>query len=136
LALTIRSSRTRFAGRLDSGVRPLMRLIVLLAALLIASCSTAPSHVGYCSVLEYAGAKGEPYGLVVLNQELEVHLRALLPPDRLSDYVCWYATGTEILAASRHDRAANYGIVFEKSASGWKLSDEPPRLLELPRGGF
>jgi len=110
--------------------------VLVLLSVLATGCATSRSHVEFCAVLQYAGALGEPYGLVRLAPELDADLRALLPAERSSDYICWYATGTEILAAYRHDGTANYGTVFRRVSGGWELSDEPPRILELPNAGF
>ena len=109
-----------------------MRTAYVLGAILLAGCASNRGHVGYCSVLQYAGKLGSPYGLVSLDPELEASLRAQLPADRADRYICWYATGDEILAADRGGGAL-YGRIFRRSGAAWIVTDEEESvILELP----
>lgn len=108
-----------------------MRKLILLLVLVSAGCASNRGHVGYCSVLNYAGKIGSPYGLVALEPKLEETLRAQLPPESANGYICWYATGDEILAANRGGGGVS-GTVFVRSGSEWVLADEPDRILLLP----
>ena len=110
-----------------------MRYLTLMLAVTLVGCAGHRGQVGYCSVLTYAGQKGEPYGLVDLDPELEKALRAQLPAAKARSYICWYATGSEIIAASRGSSYGVAGIAFEHTKTGWRISDTPDRILELIR---
>lgn len=118
---------------LIADARPSMRAACLLGALLLAGCASHRGHVGYCAVLQYGGKLGAPYGLVTLAPELEASLRAQLPPDMADDYLCWYASGDEIIAANRGGGGVS-GLVFQRSGAAWVLmDDENGLILQLPR---
>lgn len=109
-----------------------MRIPFALLAMFVTGCASNRGHVGYCSVLEYGGKLGVPYGLVSLPPDLESDLRLQLPPDRANRYICWYATGDQIVASDRGGGAL-YGRAYKRSPSGWIISDEDDNiLLELP----
>lgn len=109
-----------------------MRTAYVLVAIALSGCASNRGHVGYCSVFQYGGKLGEPYGLVSLAPELEASLRTQLPKDQADSYICWYATGSEILAADRGGGAL-YGRVFRRSGTGWLIADEEESvILEFP----
>lgn len=109
-----------------------LRATCLLGAILLAGCASHRGHVGYCSVLQYGGKLGAPYGLVTLAPELEDRLRAQLPSDTADDYLCWYASGDEIIAANRGGGGVS-GVVFRRSGDDWVLLDDDyGLLLQLP----
>ncbi len=110
-----------------------MRILTALVVILLAGCASSRGHVGYCAVLEYGGKLGAPHGLVSLSSELESDLRSQLPPDRAGRYICWYATGDQILASDRGGGAL-YGRVFKRSGSAWLITGEDESvILQLPR---
>ena len=88
----------------------------------MAGCATNPDHFAYCHVDEYAGKVGEPFGLVTLPLQLQEELRAQLPRERAEEYICWYATGTRIIAANR----GGSGVVFVRDGVKWILEDHDP----------
>mgnify|MGYP001282531134 CR=1 FL=1 len=109
-----------------------MRAAYVIGAVLLAGCASNRGHTGYCSVLQYGGKIGVPYGLVSLDPELEASLRAQLPPHQATGYICWYATGDEILAANRGGGTV-YGRIFRRSGPSWIATDkEESIILELP----
>ena len=132
LSLTNQTWSKDIASAIASA-RPSMRAACLLGALLLAGCASHRGHVGYCAVLQYGGQRGAPQGLVALAPELEASLRAQLPPDMADDYLCWYASGDEIIAANRGGGGAS-GLVFQRSGAAWVLQDhENSLILQLPR---
>ena len=95
----------------------------LLIAVAVAGCASTGRPVNQCPLFDYGGNPGDLEGLVSLAPELEQSLRTQLPADKHDGQLCWYASGEEILAAER-DGNALYGVVFERSASGWTLTDK------------
>lgn len=107
---------------------------ILVGALLTASGCATDRAASYCSVHTLGNDLARPLGLVRLDPSLEKELRAQLPPEMRSRYLCWYTSRQDIVVSNRHDaRLSNVGYTFTTTEGQWKLSDDPPVILSLPR---
>jgi hypothetical protein len=107
---------------------------LLVGAILTASGCATDRATGYCSVHTVGNDLATPLGLVRLYSALEAELRAQLPPETRSRYLCWYTSRQDIVVSHRRDaRLSNVAYTFTAREGQWKLSDDPPVILSLPR---
>ena len=111
-----------------------MRILVVVAIVaLLVGCATDSAFSGYCTVYEIVGGKAEPLGLVRIPSQLESELRLQLPAGARSTYICWYASGENLIAGGRRNPGGgNSGYVFNKIGGSWVLNSTGPILLSLP----
>jgi hypothetical protein len=110
-----------------------MRILVVVAIVaLLVGCATDSAFSGYCTVYEIVGGKAEPLGLVRIPSQLESELRLQLPAGARSTYICWYASGENLIAGGRRNPGGgNSGYVFNKIGGSWVLNSTDPILLSL-----
>ena len=103
-----------------------MRILASMLILVLAGCASRSALGGYCSVLSYAGGKVAPAGLILLDPVVEANLRAQLPAEARRSRICWYTTGSTLIAGDRRNpRSFVYGRVFERQPDGrWMLTDK------------
>lgn len=107
--------------------------VLVFGAVLTASGCATDRAMSYCSVHTLGNDLARPLGLVRLDPSLEKELRAQLPPEMRSGYLCWYTSGQDIVVSNRHDaRLSNMGYTFTETEGQWKLSEDPPVILSLP----
>jgi hypothetical protein len=100
---------------------------------MVSGCATDRA-ISYCSIHTLGNNLAEPLGLVRIDPSLEKDLRAQLPSKMRSGYLCWYTSRQDIVVSYRNDpNLSNYGYTFTQQNGLWKLSNEPPKILALPR---
>ena len=108
--------------------------LVILIALLVMGCASGTRLAQICSVFESGRGIGSPVGLVSLDESLDHQLKSQLPEQRRSRYVCWYTSGTDLIAADRKDPSAVVsGYIVHRSGDSWVLSNQEPIILALPQ---
>jgi hypothetical protein len=111
-----------------------MRLLLLAAIVSLVGCATGPDVTRGCSVFRDVGGKSTPMGLILLPSVLADSLRQQLPETERSRYVCWYTSGERLIVGERKNpNSFVYGYSFIKQDGVWRLADESPEILAVPR---
>jgi hypothetical protein len=115
---------------------PNMKIPALIIMSLLAGCASNPVALN-CTIYELGDSLEKPLGLIELDDEFRRKLRNQLPTGAKGSHVCWYTSGSEIVAAnpgsSGHGAS---GYSFSKKNGLWVLEDETPFIIKLGKNSF
>ena len=111
-----------------------MRLLLLIIFASAVGCATNQGVAQRCAIFEDVGGKSTPIGLIRLPSEQSDLLRQQLPENDRNRFSCWYTSGARlILSEPKNPESFVYGYSFTKQDGVWRLMDEPPQILAVPR---
>jgi hypothetical protein len=111
-----------------------MRLSLLVGFIGLVGCATGQDVPYRCSIFQDVGGKSTPIGLIRLPRELSDALRQQLPESERGQYICWYTSGDRLIVSERKNpESFVHGYSFIKQDGAWRLADELPQILAVPR---